>query len=185
MAHLAELDAALVKLGRALATRNRFRAYCRAIGQWGADNDLIPANPFAKFRPETKKEGRAPDLITEAELAAIHAAAPEHLQWAVEIMFNTGVRLGRTELFALKMADVDFKAGGLWVTRSKTDSPRALLPLRPEFLAKVRVLAEAEPERIYLIEYEGRPVGSLKTAWLATLRRAEITRRLRLYDLRH
>ena len=34
-------------------------------------------------------------------------------------------------------------------------------------------------------EYEGAPVKKLQTAWEAALRRAGITRRLRLYELRH
>jgi len=185
MADMSEMDDALVKLGRSLGTRNRIRAYCKAICNWGVENDLIPVNPVGRFRPEVKKEGRAPDLITEDELKAICTAAPEHLQWAIEIMMNTGVRPGATELFALKMSDVDFETGGLWVARSKTNSPRALLPLRPAILAKISALATAEPGRVWLIEYDGHQVKSLKTAWWATLRRAGITRRLRLYDLRH
>jgi len=185
MADMSELDEALAKLGRTLGTRNRIRAYCKAICNWGVDNELVQVNPFGRFRPETKKEGRAPDLVTEDELKAIYTAAPAHLQWAIEIMMNTGVRPGATELFALKMSDVDFAAGGLWVARSKTNSPRALLPLRPAILAKISALATAEPGRVWLIEYDGHQVRSLKTAWRATLRRAGITRRLRPYDLRH
>ena len=146
---------------------------------------MIQENPFRRFRPEVKKEGRAPDLITESELAAIHQAAAPHLQWAIQVMMETGVRPGAGELFALRMSDVDYAEKGIWLARRKTRSPRALLPLRPEFLDKLRALAALEPGREYVIEYHGEPVGSLKTAWLAALRRAGITRRLRLYDLRH
>jgi integrase len=185
MVHLVEVDEALAARGRSMATRNRVRVYCRAICQWGEDNDLIPANPFRRFRPETKKEGRAPDLVTDEELAAIYAAAPAHLCWMLEVMMNTGARPGPSELFSLKMTDVDFKGEGIWITRRKTDSPRALLPLRLEFLARLKTLAEAEPGRTWLIEYEGEPVTTMKTAWKATKRRAGISRRLRPYDLRH
>jgi integrase len=185
MAHLAEVDEALAVLGRSMATRNRVRVYCRAIGQWGEDNELIKVNPFRRFRPETKKEGRAPDLVTDEELAAIYGAAPAHLKWALEVMMNTGVRPGPTELFAMKMADVDFEAKGIWVTRKKTNSPRSILPLRPEFLAKLRTLAEVEPARVFVIEYEGRQITTIKTAWKGALRRAGLARRLRPYELRH
>ena len=153
MAHLATVDEALAKLGRTMATRNRVRSYCKTICQWGWSNDLTEANPFARFRPDKKKEGRAPDLITENELKAIYAAAAPHLKWTIEVMLNTGVRPGPTELFSLKMSDVDFEGGGIWVTRSKTNSPRTLLPLRPEFLARFQTLAETEPAREYVIEY--------------------------------
>ena len=185
MANLAVVDEALAALGRSMATRNRVRVYCRAVCQWGEDNELIQVNPFRRFRPETKKEGRAPDLITEEELAAIFAAAPEHLKWTLEVMMNTGVRPGPSELFSFKMADVDFKAEGIWLTRRKTNTPRSLLPLRPEFLAKLQALAEADPGRAWLIEYEGRQVTTIKTTWKNTLRRAGLSRRLRPYDLRH
>ena len=37
----------------------------------------------------------------------------------------------------------------------------------------------------YLIHYHGRPIKSIQTAWEGTLKRAEIRRRLRPYDLRH
>lgn len=37
----------------------------------------------------------------------------------------------------------------------------------------------------YLIHYHGGPVDSLKTAWKAAKKRARVTRRLRMYDIRH
>ena len=185
MSHLAELDATLTRKGRILATRNRYRAYCKAICQWGLNNDLSANNPFQRFRPEVSKEGKAPDLITEEELKAVYQSAPPHLQWTIEVMMNTGVRPGPTELFALKMSDVDQTLGGIWVTRHKTHDERALLPLRPEFLEKIQNLKDAEPQRLYLIEFEGQPIQSLKRSWHSALRRAGITRSLRLYDLRH
>lgn len=186
MADLDEIDQALAGAGRSLATRNRYRTYCKVICQWGVKNDLLLQNPFAKFRPEIKKESKAPDLITAEELQLIFRASSPHIQWAIEVMINTGVRPGRSELFALKMSDIDFEKSGLWVKRRKTlDLKPTLLPLRPEFMSKLRALAAAEPNRQFLIEYEGRPVTTLKTAWAQSLRRAGITRRIRLYDLRH
>jgi integrase len=185
MADLATVDEALAQKGRAQATRNRVRSYCKTICQWGFINDLTEANPFARYRPDLKKEGRAPDLVTEEEIQSIYQAAAPHLKWAMEVMLNTGVRPGASELFSLMMSDVDFEAGGVWVTRRKTNSPRTLLPLRPEFLARLRALVEHEPNRKYVIEYKGGPVRKLQTAWEAALRRAGISRRLRLYDLRH
>ena len=185
MTHLAELDEELAALGRSLGTRNRYRTYCKTICQWGVNNEMISVNPFAKFHPDIKREGKAPDLMTESELKAIYAAAPPHLQWAIEVMLNTGVRPGATELFAIKMADIDFARNGLWIGRRKTNSKQSLLPLRPEFMEKLRDLLNREPKREYLIEYEGRQIGTLKTAWAGALKRAGITRRLRLYDLRH
>ena len=36
-----------------------------------------------------------------------------------------------------------------------------------------------------LVHYYGRPVSSLKRAWATAKRRAGVTRKLRLYDIRH
>jgi integrase len=60
-----------------------------------------------------------------------------------------------------------------------------LNPVLPEFLEAVRKKLAQDPERKFLIEYQGRLVKSLKTSWWATLRRAGIERRIRLYDFRH
>ncbi len=189
MANLADLDSAISAAGRTLATRNRYRSYCKTICQWGQDNDLVGNNPFRRFRAEVGKEGRAPNLATDDEITAIYQKAAPHLQWAIEVMCNTGVRPGRSELFAIKMRDVDFERGGIWLLRQKTagqtNRPRELLPLRPEFLAKIRAMAEAEPERECLIQFRGHGVNTLKTAWREAKKGAEVTRRLRLYDLRH
>ena len=185
MSHLADLDSNLVDMGLALTTRNRYRAYCRAIGEWGFHNDLVSVNPFQKFKPDRKRENKAPDPPTDEEIQVIWEHAPEHLRWALFCLLNLGVRPGVTELFKIKISDVDFERKGVWITREKTSSPRELLPVLPEFLEEVKGLLRQDPDRAYLVEYNGHPVGSLKTAWWNTLRRAGITRRVRLYDFRH
>lgn len=37
----------------------------------------------------------------------------------------------------------------------------------------------------HVIHYKGKPIASIKTAWISTLHKAGITRRIRPYDLRH
>ena len=185
MKDLANLDERLRELGRTLATRNRTRTYCKVICNWGVKNDLIESNPFAKFSPDLKHENRAPDPPTDEELRKIWAAAPDHLQWLIFCMVHLGLRPGPSELFSVRMSDVDLASGGVWVTRRKTHSPRAMQPARQEFLQAASELIQREPDRQYLIEFKGKPVGSMKTTWKKTLKRAGIVRRLRLYDLRH
>ncbi len=186
MSNLSEIDLTLAGLGRSLATRNRIRSYCKTICQWGVNNELTESNPFSRFKPETSKEAGAPDLVTQEEIQAIYKNAAPHLQWTLETMLNTGLRPGVTELFAIKISDIDWQREGLWVARTKThEKNKSLLPLRKEFLEKIKSLVESEPKRKFLIEFEGKPVNSLKTAWHAAKKRAGVTRRLRLYDLRH
>jgi integrase len=71
------------------------------------------------------------------------------------------------------------------VERTKTHSRRELIPIVDDFRAQLVDLRKREPEREYLVEYKGRRVNGLKTAWPNALKKAGITRRLRLYDLRH
>jgi len=40
-------------------------------------------------------------------------------------------------------------------------------------------------DREYIISYKGKPVKSLKRSWATAKKKAGITKRLRLYDLRH
>jgi integrase len=202
MQDLSNLDTLLIKRGLKLATRNRYRSYCRAICQWATDNDLIQSNPFARFRPDKKREGKAPPLITDDEVLKIWQTAPEHIRWIIICMLNLGVRPGPTELFKIKLADVDFERAGIWIDRPKTHSDRSLLYCTPEFMSQIK----QRREQTYLVEYEGRPVKSVKRAWVNTLVRAGIyqersrettytgqlkarakdqPRRIRLYDLRH
>jgi integrase len=47
---------------------------------------------------------------------------------------------------------------------------------------------QSEDEKIqcpWVINYKGKPVSSIKRAWGCALKRAQITRRIRPYDLRH
>ena len=179
MKDLVDLDAKLS--GRALATKNRYKIYCRIVLEWGVRYDLIESNPFKKFRPNIKAEGKAPAPPTPEEMKAIRQASKPHLRWAIFCMAHLGLRPGPTELFQVRMSDVDFAKQGVWVSRSKTHDAPILQPVRPEFLEEVR----ARTSQTWLIEYRGRQVLNLKKSWHGALRRAGIQRRLRLYDLRH
>jgi len=183
--HLLELDHSLA--GRSLATRNRYKSYCKAILNWGLKNGLVPkhlGNPFADYHPDIKREDPAPDPPTPAELDRLMALSPPHLWWAIESLLNLGLRPGRSELLAVRLDQFDFERGGLVVPRPKTRT-RSFIPCPPAYLEKIRFLRRADPARQYLVEFQNRQVTTLKTAWRQTKKRAGITRRLRLYDLRH
>jgi integrase len=188
MRDLSSLDARLIAHDLSIATRNRYQVYCKIILAWGIKHDYFPGpNPFDKFRMDKKREGKAPPPPSPDELQQILREAPDHLKWAIYCMVNLGLRPGPTELFRVKISDVDFQGQGIWIQRTKTHSPRVLQPARPEFLAAIKQLLEYELDRRFLIEYKGQPVLTLKTAWRHAKKRAGIpeSRRLRLYDIRH
>ncbi|MDR1083933.1 MAG: site-specific integrase [Deltaproteobacteria bacterium] len=168
-----------------LITRNHLKSKCKTVCQWAVDNNIIKINPFIGLKLDRKNENQAPDLITEEELRKIYDASSDHVKWVIKVMVNTGVRAGKSELFAIKMADVDYEKKGIWITRTKTKSKRTLLPVKEKFLEEIHNLYKKDKNRVYLIEYNDSQVKKIQTAWNSTLDRAGITRRIRLYDLRH
>jgi len=61
------------------------------------------------------------------------------------------------------------------------------IPLHPELALylKMWLTTDANDESRHIVTYRHRPVKSLKTAWIRAKQRAGISRRMRLYDLRH
>jgi integrase len=59
------------------------------------------------------------------------------------------------------------------------------VPIHPEFLPELRQWAETDKMTGHIIQYCGHPITRLQEAWRIAKEKAGITRRLRLYDLRH
>ncbi len=164
------------------ATINRYLTYLKAILNWGVQNDIIPSNPFAGVKKRKEAPYKVP-IVTRAELERLLEVAPEHLAWAMLVTFYTGCRPGPSELFRLKWDDVDWEERTLTIYGSKTERIRKVY-LNDTFF---ELLKEKYKNRDceYIVSYRGKPVGSLKRAWKTALKKAGITKRLRLYDLRH
>lgn len=189
MADLVALDQRLAMAKKSQSTRNRYRSYCRAILQWGLDNDLYAGvNPFAKYRPDLKREGKAQAPPTQREIDAIMFNALPHLRWVIQCIINTGFRPGPTELYKVQMSDVDYERCGIWIQRSKDPkSPPVLQPVLPGFLEEIKALKAKHPGRRWLVEYKGKQVQKLKRTLDYALKASCILppRRIRLYDFRH
>ena len=98
--------------------------------------------------------------------------------------YQTGMRCG--EILNLTWDRVDFKANliRLRAEDTKTDEPR-IIPLTPELTASLRTLYKVRylhEHHVFLVN--GRSVGSVKTAFKAACRRADITG-FRFHDFRH
>lgn len=162
-----------------------------AILSWSASRRYIVANPLAGYRkPPRDDEVIAPP--TAEELSAILRAAAPHLRRALQLAYYTGIRPGRRELLSRKWSDVDLQANTLFIESARKGGPvKRSIAIHPELQGLLAawhaVDVGLKPAPDYLVHYGVRnePVGSLKTAWAAALRRAKITRRLRLYDVRH
>lgn len=189
----------LIARGVKARTINKYFQYLSRIFEWAGEREIIRDNPWRRRKPLRMKERFRIELITPGEFQTIFDAADDHLRWAMEVEYNTGLRPGPTELFALKWDDFDYETGMLSVYSSKTDSAHtqyvdlAFLDqlrqrrrfMEAEALRLAHRRGKIEPECPYVISFNGQKVDQLANAWRAAKRRAGITRRIRLYDLRH
>lgn len=159
----------------------------RAILRWSVRARLIASNPMegydmprldnARIRPPTK-----------AEIEAILQHAAPHLRRAIFISYNCGLRPGREELLSLTWDCVDLIGKTITVTSAqKGGLEERTIPLGASFAALLgKWFDDDEKAGVrFLVHYNGAKVDSLKTAWKNAKARARITRRLRLYDIRH
>jgi len=185
MSDLVDLKASIGRSSRkALSPHsiNRYINMTKAIFSWGFKNDLIPFDPWAKYKkPREKPE--PPELLTMDELERVMDCAEPHCKWVIDVAFNTGCRPGRTELFKLKFGDVvDWEKGKLLIRSTKT-RPR-VVDLRPDFLERLKAKRD-EARSEYIVDYNGNPLTRIKRSFKMALKRAGIEKKVRPYDLRH
>lgn len=165
--------------------RNRM-AVLKAVLRWCLDKELCEAVPFPRLSMVVCGKF-IPPTLEEIE-SLLHAAQP-HIQRVILIGAQCGARVGPCELFGLKWKNVDLARKVITISGSRKNkaAPWREVPIRE---ALVELLSEWKKENTahnmeYVIPYMGKPVKSIKTAWIKTLERAGIARRIRPYDLRH
>ncbi|MCR5813138.1 MAG: site-specific integrase [Desulfovibrio sp.] len=165
------------------------RGHCavlKTVLRWGAAQELYPPIPFPAL-PNASYEQFIPP--TQEELAKMLEVSEPHIQRVIVLGSQFGMRIGPCELFQLTWNDVDLRQGILRVHGSKKNKNAQWreVPIRSSLKALFEQWQQEDLEKgvQYLISHNGKPVGTIKTAWRNTLRRAGITRRIRPYDLRH
>jgi integrase len=100
------------------------------------------------------------------------------------------MRVGSSELFKLRWADIDLVRRKLRVDAAKKNAHEQWreLPIREELVDLFRQW-EAEDRLLDLapltvVHFKGRPVKSIKTAWRTMVKDSGVGRHLRPYDLR-
>jgi integrase len=111
-------------------------------------------------------------------------AYSDHLTPMVLVSLNTGLRYG--ELAGLEWSAVDFRAKVLTVTgRTSKGAKTRHIPLNVEALdVLTRWHEHSTGKGLAFANADGSRIGSVKTAWLAVLKEAEIND-FRWHDLRH
>ncbi len=159
----------------------------RAIIRWSVKRELIASNPMASFEMPKRDDVRILPP-TKAEFDAILACAVPHMKRAMLISYHTGLRPGKEELLRLTWESVDFINKTLTVlSADKGGIPVRMVPLNKTILVNLTRWYEEDREKgiKYIVHYNGRKIDRLKKAWASAKRRARVTRRLRMYDIRH
>nr|WP_051261013.1 site-specific integrase [Desulfovibrio inopinatus] len=162
-------------------TCNRYLSYLKIMFNWGVKHEYLAKNPLGKWQ---KAKEFPKELVLNAEdLQRIHDAAVPHIKWAIEICMNLGVRTGLSELLTLEWKHVDWENKCVRVFATKTKTWRSV-PVRPEFLEKLREM-KANSNTNFLVEYNGKPIKSLRKGFRTACRRAGINDDIISYDIRH
>jgi integrase len=168
-----------------MTTIHRELSDIQAVLNWAVKRQLLLHNPVHGY----EKPKRDDEIIrppSPSEIKAILSHAPEHLKRALTISYYVGIRPGNVELFRLTWEDVDLIEGLIHVVSAKKGGIRERwVPIHPEFKKSLEQWYDLDGGEGYLIEYNDKPIRSLKTVWKSTKEKAKIKRRLRLYDFRH
>ena len=147
---------------------------------------LLPANPCAGVEfPVAVKGLFRPHYVSWSEQRIIEAHAPEYLRNIVKIITETGLRVYK-ELMPMKKEQLDLANATAWIPDSETPNGVAEVPLTPLALEAFRDQMRLSPCSPYLFPSDENPSGhqrTLKSAWHASLRRAQVPY-FRIYDLR-
>lgn len=182
---------------------NKYFQYLSKILSWGVNNiDALESmpHPWVRRSPLRITKRFRVELFDIEDLRKIIAVAPEHLKWAIEVEYHTGLRPGKTELFNLKWDDIDFETGAIKVYASKTDKSHVQY-VSKEFLERLKAKRKwyrDEAKRLskrrrktlsecpYVISYQGERISSkVNKAWTTAKKAAGIDKPIRLYDIRH
>ncbi len=171
-----------LKNGIKPSTINRCLAILRKMLNLAVEWGYLPENQKPKFRLFSEKDNRKERILTWDEETRLFQASAPHLRTILAVALHAGMRLG--EILGLTWTQVDFKKGLIHVERTKSGLSR-LVPINSSLYG---VLAAARGQNdsplVFLNVKTQRPLGSVKTAFLAACRRAGITG-LRFHDLRH
>ena len=165
------------------ATMNRSLALLKTMFSFAVREGWIAKNPVSLVT--FAKENNIRDRVLEPEeFERLQTESAPHLQAINLCAYQTGMRSG--EILGLTWDRVDFKGGVIHLRAedTKTDDAR-MVPMTLELTAllknlyKVRYLNE---DHVFLVQ--ARSIGSVKTAFKAACRRANI-KGFKFHDFRH
>jgi len=171
-----EITVAGVTVNRALSTLRLIYSYAERC-------DYRVSNPVkhVTFFLET---GRTRIISLEEEQAYL-AKTSQPLRDIARVMLDTGMR--PEEVFRIEAANLDFVQRTVFNPFGKTKAARRKLTMTDEVwsILKERAVSSKSPYAFSSPDNPEKPIGSVRKAHDAAVRRAKITPKFRLYDLRH
>lgn len=173
------------------ASIRRYLGWLRALFKFahvGAKDDegqsvgggFVGDNPMRDIKsPSIKFPTRPPTILAPDELAQIKPDGTRGTDIALFALYS-GMRKG--EILRMRHSDIDPVAGVVRIPVTKNNEPR-IVPLTPELSA----IIDRQPRdgSDYVFSWKGKPAKNCRSAFRLALRRAGITRRIRLHDFRH
>ena len=167
----------------------------RTVLRWAVTWRFITDNPMEGFEMPKQDNAVIPPP-SKPEFDAILACTPPHLMRAMLISYNIGLRPGKEELLPLTWDLVDFHNKTITVISAKKGGPpKRVIPLHKNLNELLKQWYEEDEKvykggckdmgRRYIVSFNGHKIDSLKSAWKTAKKRARVTRRLRMYDMRH
>jgi integrase len=171
------------------ATVNREIQCLHCIFQFAITRKYITESPAAGVKHfDERRERPAKRMLGVDEEQRILEAAPPHLRVAIILLVQTGGRT-YTEGLSLRWEQVDLEnlvihLGGDVKTKDSAQ-PVPLTRLACEVLQEWRKGQTRQSPFVFPSPYNlDKPIGTVKTAWKATLRRAGVSY-FPIYNLRH
>jgi integrase len=173
-------------------TRRTLRAIFRRVGPPITGNPcglgILPRIPYMK--PSKVVRG-LPRRVDQEDLSRWYIAceqmqspkwggpAPFFWQCWLVLAYFSGLR--KSDIFAIRFADLDLERGTLLFTARKTSKPMRL-PLHPAAVEHIRRIEQ--PKREYLFESSIKVSGSFNQRWDWICRKAGIAERFTPHDIR-
>jgi excisionase family DNA binding protein len=165
------------------STANRYLALLKKMFSLAIDEGYLETNPAAKIKKSSEKDLLKERVLTEDEEVRLKSASYPVLRSIINVAVHTGMRL--QEILSLRWAQVNFAEMMITAERTKSGKPRTI-PLNAALHDELLRLRSLDGQSPYVFPNPktGKPLTTVKTAFVATCRRAGIAG-LRFHDLRH
>jgi integrase len=190
-----------IHAGKQLSTISRELVLLRSALNWAMAQEppLILKNIVAKYRVHGAKDSEVHSPPTIEEITRIIHHSPPHLRRALCLEWSLGLRPGG-EVSRIRWSDVDLTGGKILIRSARKGGPvTRYVPIPDGEHSSMRNqisqwmaedlealgVGNGDLGQLAVVHYKLKSVGSMKKSWATAKKKAGITRKMRLYDLRH